>query len=496
MRAPLQGRQAGAPAGSTERPRSPIHQAIMASKLPPGPRLPKLASTMIWMKRPFALMDYCAKKYGEPYRFDLAGFPPIVMTYTPEIVRQVFADDGTTFAAGKFNQGLAALLGDKSVLMLDGAEHIRHRKLLMPPLHGERMQRYGEAMLAATDRAIDGWSRGPVFALHPHMQDVTLRIIINTVFGIAAGPRFEEMARRMKRILELGSWPPLLIPFVQVDLGAQSPWGKFKRAVAAGDEYLYGEIRERRRTGARGTDVLSLLLDARDEQGAPMSDVELRDELSTLLIAGHETTATALAWAVRWTLATPGLADRLRGDIDAARRADGTARLTASRAAELPLVDAICREALRLNPVVPLVGRILERPARVAGYDLPAGTPVACSIYLAQRRADVYPDPTRFDPSRFLGKKLSPQEFFPFGGGVRRCVGMAFALYEMRIVLARIFERAELTLANRRPIREERRSITLMPADGLLVRVDRLRADNSATRLPGDGERAARSEVA
>lgn len=181
--------------------------------------------------------------------------------------------------------------------------------------------------------------------------------------------------------------------------------------------------------------------------------------------------------AVRWTLATPGLAEKVRAEIEAARRADGTARLTAERAAGLPLVDAISREAMRLNPVVPLVGRVLLRPANVGGYDLPAGTPIACSIYLAQRRPEVYPDPERFDPSRFLGKKPTPAEFFPFGGGMRRCIGAAFALYEMRIVLARIFERAELSLAARRPIREERRSITLMPSDGLVVRVDRLRGD-------------------
>jgi cytochrome P450 len=470
--------------------------------MPPGPSIPTLASTTIWMKRPFAMMEYCRKRYGDAYTFRLSAFPPIVMTHTPETVKQIFADDGTTFAAGKFNRALSALLGDKSVLMLDGAEHLRHRKLLLPPLHGERMQRYGQAMLDATDVAIDGWATraraepGEVFALHPQMQDVTLRIIIATVFGFDEGPRFDEMVRRMKRILELGSWPPLLIPFMQVDLGPRSPWGRFRRAVAAGDEYLYGEIAERKRSGARGTDVLSLLLDARDEQGQAMSALELRDELSTLLIAGHETTATALAWAVRWTLATPGLPARVRADIDAARRADGTARLTAARAAELPLVDAICREALRLNPVVPFVGRILERPARVAGYDLPAGTPVACSIYLAQRRPEVYPEPTRFDPSRFLGKKLSPQEFFPFGGGVRRCVGMAFALYEMRIVLARIFERAELLLANERPIREERRSITLMPAGGLPVRVGRFRPDDSEVGMPSPSRGAASPSAA
>lgn len=441
------------------------------NRLPAGLPIPKVASTLFWLRRPFEYMDLCAKRYGEPFTVRILGFPPIVMVYTPETVKHIFADDGETFAAGKFNQGLSALLGERSVLMLDGAEHMRHRRLLLPPFHGERMQRYGQTMLDATDAAIDGWPRGKTFALHPSMQDVTLRVIVRTVFGFEEGSRFDEMLRRTKRILEIGSWTPLMLPFMRVDLGARSPWGKFRRAVESGDAYLYEEIEERRRTGARGSDVLSLLLDARDEQGRAMSNLELRDELTTLLVAGHETTATALTWAVRWTLATPGLLSRVRAEIDEARRADGTERLTAARAAEIPLIDAIAREAMRLNPVIPLVGRVLERPARVAGYDLPAGTPVVCSIYLAQRRPEAYPNPERFDPSRFIGKKLAPTEFFPFGGGVRRCIGMAFALYEMRIVLARMLERADLSLRPRGAIRVQRRSITLMPSDGLLVRV-------------------------
>ncbi len=441
----------------------------MSNPSPPGPRIPKLASTLWWMRAPFELLDHCAKRYGEPFSMGLVGFPKLVVTYSPEVVKEVFADDGETLAAGKFNKSLSALLGERSILMLDGAEHLRHRRLLLPPFQGERMQRYGQAMLEATDHAIDRWSPGEVFALHPHMQDVTLRVILRTVFGFEEGPRFDEMRRRMKLILHLGSWPPLLVPFMRVDLGPRSPWGKFRRAVESGDEYLYQAIAERRSSGARGSDVLSLLLDARDDQGRAMSDLELRDELTTLLVAGHETTATALAWAVRWTLGTPGMAERLESEIRDAARADGTSRLTAARAAELPLVDAICREALRLNPVVPLVGRVLQRPLRIAGYDLAEGTPLVCSIYLAQRRPEAYPNPTRFDPSRFLGKKPSPTEFFPFGGGVRRCIGMAFALYEMKIVLARIFERSKLKLAARGPIREERRSITLVPSDGLLV---------------------------
>lgn len=432
--------------------------------LPPGPPLPKLAATALWMQRPFELLEGSARRYGEPFTMGLVGFPKIVVVYSPEEVKHVFADDGETFAAGRFNRSLSALIGERSVLMLDGPEHLRQRRLLLPPFHGERMQRYGDAMLAATDAAIDRLREGATFSLHPEMQDVTLRVIVKTVFGFADGPRFEEMCRRLKRILDLASWPPLLIPFMQKDLGPRSPWGKFRRAVAEADRYLYEEIDERRRTGARGEDVLSLLLDARDEAGRPMTDLELRDELTTLLVAGHETTATALAWAVRWTLDTPGLLERVR-------------------AGEAGLVDAIAREAMRLNPVIPIVGRVLERPATVAGYDLPADTPVVCSIYLAHRRPEVYPSPARFDPDRFLGKKLSPAEFFPFGGGIRRCIGMAFALYEMKIVLARLFERVDLSLAPRRGrIRVQRRSITLMPEDGLLVRLERRRPAQGASR--------------
>jgi cytochrome P450 len=424
--------------------------------LPAGPPLPTFAATLLWMKRPFELLEASARRYGEPFTMGLVGFPKIVVVSSPEEVKHVFADDGSTFLAGRFNHSLSALLGERSVLMLDGPEHLRRRRILLPPFHGDRMQRYGEAMRAAADRAIDGWTEGDTFALHPHMQDITLRVIVRTVFGFSEGPRHEEACRRMKRILDLAAWPALLIPFMQKDLGPWSPWGRFRRALAEGDALLAEEIRERRMSGRRSDDVLSLLLDARDESGHPMSDEELRDELRTLLAAGHETTATALTWAVRWTLETPGLARRARS--------------------EPALIDAIAREAMRLNPVIPIVGRILDRPQRVAGYDLPAGTPVVCSIYLAHRRPEVYPNPTRFDPDRFLGKKLSPSEFFPFGGGVRRCIGMAFALYEMKIVLARLFERVDLSLPEgSRSIRAERRSITLMPKSGLPVRVERLR---------------------
>ena len=387
----------------------------------------------------------------------------------PEDVKEVFADDGNLLQAGEFNLSLRAFLGEHSVLMLDGGEHMRHRKLLLPPFHGERMHAYGQTMLDIADASIDEWPLHTPFALHGYMQWITLQVILRTVFGVDGAARLARFDRVITEQLDIAAWPPLLIPFMQKDLGRFSPWGRYVRKRRDTDEMIYSEIRERRAAGSQGrTDILSMLLEARDEQGAPMSDVELHDELVTLLVAGHETTATALAWTFRWLLEMPELASRLRTEL---ARAEEAGPLTADAISKLELIDAVARESLRLQPVIPLVGRVLTRPARVGGYDLPAGIGVVCSIYLAQRRADTYPQPDRFDPTRFLGKKFSPNEFFPFGGGVRRCIGMAFALYEMKMVIARIVSRTTLALAATRPVSVVRRSITMTPSEGLRVRL-------------------------
>jgi len=269
----------------------------------------------------------------------------------------------------------------------------------------------------------------------------------------------------------VASWPPLLIPYFQVDLGPLSPWGRFVRLRDRADALFYAELAERKREGDRArSDVLALLMEARDEAGAPMSDEELRDELVTLLVAGHETTATALSWALRWISATPGLTERL---VDEIATASEGSRLVPERVAKLPLLDATVRETLRLQPVVPLVGRMLQKPARIGGYDLPAETIVMASIYLAQQRPEAYPEPWRFDPDRFSNKKASPYEWLPFGGGIRRCVGMAFALYEMKMVLSATLARVKFRLTDVRAARVERRSITLSPEGGLSLIVER-----------------------
>ncbi len=429
---------------------------------PPG-ATNRLSTTWRWLREPMPFFDDCRRRYGETFSMQIAGLPRIVVFSDPEVVKQIFADDGHTMQAGQFNLSLRAFLGEKSVLMLDGHEHMRHRKLLLPPFHGERMQAYGRAMMAAADAQIDGWQRHQAFPLHPSMQKATLEIILRTVFGIDDAAQLGPVEGNITRLLDIASWAPLLLPALQHDFGAWSPWAKFQHGSNALDATLRGLILRRRREGTQGrTDVLSLLVDARDEAGEPMSDDELRDELVTLLVAGHETTATALAWACRWILGRPEVEARLRSELRGI--ADSPERL-----AKNAYLDAIVRETLRLQPVVPIVGRVLSRDVRVGGWDLPKGCAVVASIYLAHRREAAFPDPERFDPERFLERKPTPNEWFPFGGGNRRCIGMAFALYEMKMVLARIFSRTLLRLDPSAEIKVVRRAITLAPSGGVRV---------------------------
>lgn len=445
--------------------------------LPPGPRGPAMLLTMHWLRRPFEFLEDCHERFGEAFTFRLPQLPPLVVFSSPDVVKTVFAEPGDAMHAGAFNRSLSAFLGDKSVLMVDGRAHMRKRKLLMPPFHGERMLAYGDLMMELADDAIDGLPEGQSFSLHERMNGIALDVILRSIFGVEKGEREQQMKASITELLEVMTWPPLLIPFMRKDLGPLSPWGRAVRLLKKSDEGLYEEIRSRRTGGTAGReDILSLLIDARDEEGKPMEDAELRDELVTLLVAGHETTATALTWAMRWVLADPAVEDKLRAELDRA------GELTPQKVQSLPYLDATAREALRLCPVIPIVGRILQEPVTLGGWDLPAGVGVLCSIYLAHRRPETYEDPTRFWPDRFLQKKLSPAEWFPFGGGIRRCIGMAFALFEMKMVLARLFRRTRMKLDADGPIKPVRRSITLMPEGGLRVRL--------LSRVPRDEQAA------
>lgn len=436
--------------------------------LPPGPQRLSLLQVAQWLRRPFPFLEECAERYGETFTVQIAaGMPLMVILSNPDHIREVFAADGDAMHAGEMAVTLKPFLGARSLILLDGAEHMRMRKLMLPPFHGERMHAYGRQMVECTHASVDAWPRGEVFPIHQPMQRVTLDVILRTVFGIdEEGPR-ERLGALLEELLDLAAWPGLLIPAMQRDLGPWSPWGRFARRAERASDVLIDEIERRRREGTAGrVDILSMLVDARDENGEGLSITDLRDELVTLLVAGHETTATALAWAFRWILASPDVLARLRDEIMGS--VEG-AEVAPERVARLEYLDAVVRETLRLQPVIPLVGRVLKRPARVGPYELPAGVAVVPSIYLTHRRASLYPEPARFDPERFLKRKYSPSEWLPFGGGIRRCIGAAFALYEMKMVLATVLHRVDLRAAPGYDITPVRRSITLTPRYGTPV---------------------------
>jgi cytochrome P450 len=380
----------------------------------------------------------------------------VVMLAHPDMIKEVFTGDPAVFHAGEANVILRPSLGRHSVLLLDDAQHLRQRKLLLPPFHGERMQSYGELMREIAEGDIATWPRGVPFRLHTHTQDVTLTIIVRAVFGVTEPARSERMKAALKEFIEWGTSPRQIayLSFMDVDGIERSYF--FKRARAKVDAVVYDEIRharERQDLDER-EDILSLLLQARHEDGSPMSDEELRDELMTLLLAGHETTATSLAWAMERLVRHPEAMERLVAEAN-----DGGTEYA----------EAVCKETLRMRPVLPIVARLLKRDVEIGGQLLPEGVVVAPNIYLVQHREDVYPEPRRFRPERFLEGQGGTYSWIPFGGGIRRCIGASFALYEMRIVLQAIARGVRLRAAQPEPEPVGRRSITLTPRHGAQV---------------------------
>jgi cytochrome P450 len=421
-----------------------------------------------WIARPIPFLERCARRYGEMFtvRFPIGT---IVFVSSPKVIKEIFRGDPDVLHAGEANATpLEALMGKNSVLLLDGPEHMRHRKLMLPSFHGERMQRYGDLMREIAEEDIARWPIGQPFALRPRTQAITLEIIMRAVFGIQDVERLAHLRGRLGRMLDIGMQPTALasivLPLVRRTIG-RGIWRRFQRLRADVDEVLYDEIARRRTVPdlAERDDVLSILLQARDEEGSPMTDVELRDELMTLLVAGHETTATTLAWAFDLLLRHPRELERLQAEIDAGESDE--------------YLDAVLKETLRVRPVVPGVIRKLKAPLELNGYRLPAGMRVAPNIYLTHRRADVYPEPERFRPERFLEQPADTYSWIPFGGGIRRCLGASFALYELKIVIPLILRAVSLRAVGNEPEPIRRRAITFVPGRDGMVIVDRFKKD-------------------
>lgn len=454
--------------------------------LPPGPTDHPALQLARWIRAPIPFMYECARKYGDAFTVRFPRMGPIVMFSSPAAIKDIFTTDPEEAHAGEANLVLKSILGENSLLLLDGKRHIRERKMMMPPFHGERMREYGAAMRDATLRRIEAWPRGKPFPLHPETQAITLDVILETVFGFEGSER-ERMSEILTRFVDLGTSPLgtlmlLVLPPDMVerlldtdsvrvgpfDVGRALPWSPLVRAGKQVDESLYEILRQRRAAAATAekNDVLSMLLSARDENGRPMSDVELRDEMITLLLAGHETTATTLAWTVHFVLKHPHVQARILAEIDRVR---GDRPLAIDDIPRLEYLDATIKESMRLMPIISLIGRRLQRPLRIGAWDLARGDGAVGCIHLTHRNPAVWADPVRFDPERFLAKKPTAYEWFPFGGGTRRCLGMAFAMYEMRIVLAEIFSRCQLRAVDAEDVVPVRRGITLAPKGGVTV---------------------------
>jgi cytochrome P450 len=420
--------------------------------LPPGPPYPRALQTLGWIARPMPFMERCRERYGDAFTLRIAHEGTWVLLSDPEAVKQVFTGDPRLLHAGEGNAVLLPVLGSHSVLLLDDDPHMAQRKLLLPPLHGPRLAAHAGTMREVAEREVASWRPDETLPLAPRMADLTLEIIARTVFGTAD----PELLRRLRKTIEMLAAPGVYALFMLL-FGPQRA-GKMpvlRKALEPVDSALLAEIDRRRADPllAERDDVLSLLLQARHEDGSPLSDRELRDEIMTLLVAGHETTATAVSWAVERLLRHPDkLARAATGDED--------------------YLDAVVKETLRLRPVIPLVARRLVEPMEIGGWELPAGVTVTPSIYLMHRREDVYPDARAFRPERFLEQPAGTYTWIPFGGGVRRCLGAAFAIQEMKIVLSAILSRSRLRPARPRSERVTRRTITLVPEHGAEVVVE------------------------
>jgi cytochrome P450 len=440
----------------------PHPTTVAASQFPPGPRMPAAVQMLRYARDPLGFLIGMQRRHGDIFTVSFPYFGRAVYVASPDLVKSVFTGSPTSFHAGEANATvLEPALGPNSVLTLDEAPHMRQRKLLLPPFHGERIQRYGELIHEVTLQEMESWLTGEPFALRPHTQRITLAVIMRAVFGVHDEQRLVRFGRLIETFSERVNVITVL-PALRRNFGRWSPWTQFLRAREALDEFIYEEIALRRaevESGEMGhDDVLSLLLAARYDDGAPMSDEELRDELVTVLGAGHETTATGLAWAMERLLRNPRVLAQLRNSI---------------AAGEDEYLDATIKETLRARPVIVDVARKLTAPARIGGYDLPPGTFVMAAIAALHYREDLFPDPDEFRPERFLEGKADTYAWIPFGGGVRRCIGAAFAEYEMRVVLRAILERAELSAPDPRPEKVKVRNITLAPGRGTQVSLDR-----------------------
>ena len=432
---------------------------IASTALPPGPRLPQWVQLIVFMRYWAQFVTACRRRYGKVFTIRAAMAPPMVYVSDPAEIKKVFAGDPSIFHAGEANAMLGGLLGDTSVLVIDDDVHRERRRLMLPPFHRDAVARQAGLMAEIAATNIAGWSVGRPFAVAPKMSEITLEVILRTVIGASDPARLAALRAVMPKLLNVGLWASFAI--ARPELQRRRLWRALRDRMQEADRLLYAEIAERRADPnlAERTDVLAMLVRATDEDGRALSDRELRDQLMTLLVAGHDTTATGLSWTLERLTRHPTILDK------AVQAAD------AEDSAGDEYLDAVAKETLRIRPVVFDVGRALKEPVELAGYQLPRGVMVVPAIGLVHSDSQVYPDAERFDPDRMVGANLSPTTWFPFGGGNRRCLGATFAMVEMRVVLREVLRRVELATTMAPSETQRVKHVIMVPRNGGRIRV-------------------------
>jgi cytochrome P450 len=429
-----------------------------------------LLETLRLIVNPTRFLEECAAKYGDSFKVRVLGLnsPPVVFFSHPQAIADCFAIPAKELDFKRATHVFQPLFGESSIVLQEGRAHNRQRQLLMPPFHGERLQVYGEVICNISREVTRDWCRGTAIRMQAVMSDITLQIILQVVFGVSPGVRYQQLKKLLSCLLEdvTKSWYSSLFffPPLQKDLGVWSPWGSFLRRRREIDNLIYQEIEERRlENDVSRTDILSLLMSARDENGQQMTNTELRDQLVSLLLLGYETTAGVLSWVFYLIHSHPEVKDKLMQELNTLGDI-----LNPEEVAGLPYLGAVCQETMRLHPIALIcTPRMVKDTVEVAGDKFTSGTVLVPCIYLAHRCPEVYPEPEQFQPERFLNQKFSAYEYLPFGGGYRGCIGAAFSMYELKLVLATIMSSYQLALADNRPVHPVRRGITIVPSGGV-----------------------------
>lgn len=429
---------------------------------------PSFVQVFQWATRPSDFLDACTSVHGDIFTVKFPGDKPLVFISHPKALEQIFTAPPGTFQYRECSEILRPYMGEHSLLLLEGKSHQRQRKMLMPPFHGERMRVYGKLTCDLTEQMMKTWKVGEAFNLHSCMRSISLNIILHAVFGLVERERSEQLSQKLSVMLKMISTPVLalhiFLPPLQKDWGFWSVWGRFIRLRNEVDRLLYAEIAQRRKQlQPERTDILNLMIAARDEEGQPMSDEELRDQLMTLLLSGQDTTTTAMTWAFYWIHKIPRVRKRLVEELDTITNSSDIKAII-----QLPYLTATCQETLRFYPsIIEGFPRVAKTPFEIMGYKFPVGSRLCPNIYSAHHRKEVYPEPEMFLPERFLEKQFSHYEFLPFGGGERLCIGQAFSQFQMKMMLFTILSRYELALDDPRPIHPIRRGPGLAPSRDL-----------------------------